>query len=459
MEYNFDNKIGKFYYNDYEFVGTLNKNNNNYEITVIDREFKSEDEYLLIRGNVNNKAISFVMINNPIYSSKSEHITETFLIHFLFIGKNINSLDELKFKNISLKINNISSIIHLSSFDFSYDEEKNQEHSPLIIKPTDGYYIKLNDDLKIEIKLNSYKESLKVLGNGESICYQEDISIILRYTNYKNINEITKDVIIIRNLFSFITGNSQINEMFIEDYEKHIPIILPIITDEKAKRSYSALKLDESNIEKILRIWFENYESHHSIYDLFFTAYPSFLNPATLFLTYARILESYHRKNYDGVYATKSKFDKISKKVKNCLKDSEIIKKIEDENEKEKLLMNIKTSISYSYEYTLKDRLLELFNDLTKYDFFNDILTKYSDNENKLNEFCNIIKDNRNYYTHYGKKNKNVLDGVELSELNECLKLIIIILFFKEFELSYKQINELIRKDRRFMFKHFYSWK
>ncbi len=160
-----------------------------------------------------------------------------------------------------------------------------------------------------------------------------------------------------QNLFTFITGKSRIIELkgFDKEYEDETDIIMSLVSDEiiEGRQYPSAIQLNESNIENIIRRWFENYTQLNSVYDLYFSLEEARLNPASLFLTYAQILESYHRQRYDGTYINKKEFEKISKKVRRFLQETDEIKNIEDEGHKTDLLNKIKLSIMFSYEFPL----------------------------------------------------------------------------------------------------------
>ena len=182
-------------------------------------------------------------------------------------------------------------------------------------------------------------------------------------------------------------------------------------------------------------------------------------NPSTLFLTYAQILESYHRQRYEGEDADKQKFKKISKKVRKCLKETDEIKSIENDNVRIELTNKIVSSIKFSYEFTLHDRLLELFNELNAYVFFQEILHKFvNDADDPIEDFCKVVKNNRNYYTHYGNKNENVLDDENLVELNEALNMVIKLIFLKELDFKIDEVNEITSKDKTFRLNSYVGW-
>ena len=234
-----------------------------------------------------------------------------------------------------------------------------------------------------------------------------------------------------------------------------------MVSNEVINRSQypSAIQLTNSNIENITKKWFENYKQFNSVYDLYFSLEDSHLNSSTLFLTYAQILESYHRQRYEGEYADNQKFKRISKKVRKCLKETDEIKAIEDNNVRIELTNKIVSSIKFSYEFTLHDRLLELFNELNVYEFFQEILHKFvNDADDPIEDFCNLIKNNRNYYTHYGDKSENVLDDENLVELNEALNMVIKLIFLKELDFKVDEVNEITSKDKTFRLNSYVSW-
>ncbi len=285
-------------------------------------------------------------------------------------------------------------------------------NSPLIIKPKEDISVDFNE-FKFKIQLNHFYEKWKRVGNGEYANFKEDISILLEYNEFQKVGRITKDSLIIENLFSFITGKSKIIEMkCLDDKDEYIDLILPIVSEESVEsRQYpSAIQLDESNADFIIKKWFENSNRFDSFYDdLYFSLEKSSLNPTTLFLTYCRMLESYHKQRYS------------------------------------------------EQRVFFQNRLTELFSDLIAYDFFKEILEKYGCEEEDIVKFSSIIKDNRNYYTHYGRIKDNVVDGKELLELNEVLKLIIDLIFLKEFEFSVDEINDITSKSKNFRFTTYVS--
>ena len=198
----------------------------------------------------------------------------------------------------------------LSSFNHNYTSETEKNYSPLIIDPQNDMVVNFKNFI-LKIRLNHFYEKRGNFGNGQYANFKEEIIIIIEYSKKENLNKITEDIRIIQNLFTFLTGRSRVIELngFDKEYEE-VNLIIPMVSNEVINRSQypSAIQLTNSNIENIVKKWFENYKQFNSVYDLYFSLEDSHLNPSTLFLTYAQILESYHRQRYEGEYADKQKF-------------------------------------------------------------------------------------------------------------------------------------------------------
>ena len=219
------------------------------------------------------------------------------------------------------------------------------------------------------------------------------------------------------------------------------------------------IQLNENNLEKIFSKWFENYNSFNGVYDLYFSTIGSNLSNETLFLTYCQILESYHRKKYRGEYVSKEKFEDFKNKFTPCATKMEGLGEIVSKENKSQFLNKILNSIQYSYEFTLKDRLKEIFSEFEEFNLFITIIDKFTDEETLdkgIKAYCDLIKDGRNYYTHYGDEPEHLLKGIEFLELTDSLNLIIKMIFLKELGLTDSEINN-ITKNHRFKFVEYYE--
>lgn len=456
----FVNKIGKFWISEHEiFKGILNKNKGRYEFTILDKIFDSSKDYILINGTIENYKLSFILINKPVESKLTfNEFRKTYYVKQLFIGRFFNNFDDIKFNNVRIKINNIANVINFSPLnDFLTCDEEN---SRVIVsfEEVEPYCVNL-DDFMLKLCFEKYS-TMKHMGTGEFIDSELAISVVLDYDNYQSLSRIRKDVVILQNLFTFITGKSEIIDLTSIEEKNKIHIISPMVSNKTFVNNWmpTAIQINERNYTEIFKKWFDNYNNLNSIYDLFCSIDEIHLNPSTLFLSYAQILESYHRKRYVGEYISKKDFKKIVKEIYKCTKNSDEIKNLPDDYNKGQLKMKIKSSITHSFEYTLNDRLIEIFNKLTVYDFFEDILDQNTnlDDVDKLESFAEIIRDNRNYYTHYGNRKDAVVEGFELIKLNDLLKLTIHLILLMELGFSTEEINRITEEDPNFSFIEVY---
>ena len=70
--------------------------------------------------------------------------------------------------------------------------------------------------------------------------------------------------------------------------------------------------------------------------------------------------------------------------------------------------------------------------------------------EKAIDEFCKIVKSTRNYYTHYGTKENEVVEGKELIELNNALEIIINLIILRDLGFDEDEINEITREHPNF---------
>ena len=452
-------KLGVFWVsnNDKKSDGVINQNNNSFTISFVNEDFDVyDDDYILLNGIVENKKLSLIILNNPIKYSIAKVMNVTYSIKYLFEGIYYNNKDNIKFENINIKIDNIRSTINLCSFS----TDTPNSNILLIKKPTNDYSVNLNE-FSLEIFLKP-RSSIGVSSNECYAKFNEEIILKLNYNRPRSIHEMDKDILKIKDLFTFLTGKSEIIGLYESSEDMEINMFFPIMTStyNMKYQPHELIQLNENNLKKIFNNWFENYDSLNGVYDLYFSTIESNLYGETLFLTYCQILESYHRKKYPGEYVSKEKFEDFKSKFTPCATKMECLDEIVSKENKSQFLNKIINSIRYCYEFTLKDRLKEIFNEFKGCDLFIKIIDKFANEETidkKINVYCDIIKDGRNYYTHYGEEPKHLLKGIEFLELKDSLNLIIKMIFLKEFGLTDSEINK-ITENPRFKFVEYYKY-
>lgn len=451
-------KMGKFWLPDDDtcFNGILEKENGNFVFKTSEKNFEAfEQDYILINGMVENSEMTLIFFKIMSEVTFAEVSNMNYSILYLFEGF-FKSIDEISFDNVVLDIDNISSVIDLDSLTENIDEENNQFS---VSYSLDSFSFDLNDfNLKIFKKLYT---SSKRLGNGNYIALNEKILLKLSYFENVNIKKLNHDIRIIRDFFSFLTGKSHVIDIYRTENKHDKSIFLPLLDDDSncERNFYTYISITKNNAENMVKSWWDNYNNLFDVYYSYFTAIES-SDVITSFLTFSRILESYHRHRYEGLYVSSEDFERVSDDFINCATKVEYLDSIVSKDNKSNYLNKLRGSIEHCNEFTFADRLKELFEGLLNLNLFKEILEKFSNGSDlnpSLNNLKKIIKTNRNYYTHYGVKEVGVYNEIDLLELRDALKFIIELIFFKELGYSYEEINEITSKNNRFKLNQYYT--
>ena len=117
--------------------------------------------------------------------------------------------------------------------------------------------------------------------NGQYAKFNEEIILKLNYEEPKTITEIYPHIVKIKDLFTFLTGKSEIIGLYESSKNKEINMLFSIVTRTyNLKPQHNTLiQLNENNLEKIFNNWFENYDSLKGVYDLYFSTIGSNFPP------------------------------------------------------------------------------------------------------------------------------------------------------------------------------------
>ena len=152
-----------------------------------------------------------------------------------------------------------------------------------------------------------------------------------------------------------------------------------------------------------------------------------------LFISYTQAIESYIRKsNYDNFYMDKDEYEWIYKDLKAFINRNQYLSKSHK--------ASLKSRVKFGNEHSLRKRLKDLVESLDEFlliDYLND---KYEQN------FVNIVIENRNYYTHYDKKDDLVKSGIKLVLLTLDLRLLLELCILKEMGISKELIDKNLKK-------------
>jgi len=168
----------------------------------------------------------------------------------------------------------------------------------------------------------------------------------------------------------------------------------------------------------ILANWYGRYGELRPVLDLFFLpVYNRTLNIEFQFLGLLQALEAFHRKALGGVYLSVREYENTYKHLV-----SQIPAKLTSDHK-----AALKSRIRYGYEYSLRKKLSELVDVITK-----GTMYRITDGEDPR-QFLSRIVNTRNYLTHYDERLKRAsMTPREMIKANHSLTLFLMLLILRE---------------------------
>lgn len=194
--------------------------------------------------------------------------------------------------------------------------------------------------------------------------------------------------------------------------------------------------IDENQLMSILDNWFRTADSLETVHQLYFgSIVRKAMYDHLRFLSLTQALETYHRVARHGLYLPESEYDKIIAVLLPSIPG----------DAPQALRESLKSRIKYGNEHSLRKRIRSLIDGLSE-----NCSMLVTDN---AADFVARIIDTRNYLTHYSDELKDgVFSGSDLYNSTKRLKILILILLFKEIGLDEEKIAALIKKNSELMF-------
>lgn len=188
----------------------------------------------------------------------------------------------------------------------------------------------------------------------------------------------------------------------------------------------------QDNFQSHLVSWFKQAKPLRPVYDLYFsTLYNPHEYLQSTFLSLTQALETYHRRQYGGVYlATEAyKKDVYPKLVEAIPPD---------------LGSDFKGSLKggtlkYAYQFPLRKRLKDMTTELAN----GDLGITFLNTSKARADFVKKVVDTRNYLTHYDPDSPVDVSSKELLNFVEKLRAILEIYLLKEIGFEFSQIREM----------------
>lgn len=395
-----------------KFNGIILEKNKQYILkTDIEEKFyKQYHNKKIIIGNINETEVT-IHINHSLFPFKRLSFSIDYIL------KNYHNETNLNFKEITIKFLNLEEWIGIKTFK---TEHENNAH--MITTNAEDITFNLQKFNMIFNLKSKITESLN------SFCIKPNYSIKIKYREETNIEQILKDITLIKKFLIFLMyNNTEIksitcnidNENYqLNEIEIHSKLFNTNV--DELNRYDILIHIEEiKNNPDIFEKWFEINKKYKPLFDIYFM---NFLTTPYLeyqFLSHIQALESYLRKNkrYDDNYMDITEYENIKK---------EFSKFIEKLNMSKDHKESLKSRIRFGNEISLRKRLKELINDLNDYEIINNLM------DGKQNKFIEDIVNSRNYYTHYDQSSNYKINNIKLLKLNFKLKIIIELCILKE---------------------------
>jgi hypothetical protein len=178
-------------------------------------------------------------------------------------------------------------------------------------------------------------------------------------------------------------------------------------------------------------------ERYQPAYELLFGTISERVYPVNEFLSLSQALEAYHSRKFENRIVSDDLFNKPKSKFLR------IINELPVEHRPE-----FQSKVEFMNRKTLRRRTKELF---AKH---HEIFKIFIENEN---DFTAKFVAARNYYTHYDPEMKKPVEIIEIPFLTENLRLMLMVILFKEMGLETEQIKQTIHRYCRNRIKAIYQ--
>jgi hypothetical protein len=411
-----------------ELIGAINGKSNWEDINE-----ESVGKFSILYGECEEGPIT--LINGFEINKRTGYITTSILkFNKIIVGKYIDSIENFKITNLSISLTNLESWLKYHPFEWDYSEETHlhkiskQEIFEVFIEKIQAtiksnYHITTNDKMYKWVGYEYTPELQIISEEPKSLDWFEDIAFSLR-----NLLSILMDSAVFIESSSFEEEKYrriQIYNIPFRNYRKE--------TIERFQRLNFDLPKIQGFIGEILNNWFQTKveSSHQNYLKNIFDSKSLILED--IFLNYAKALESFHR-DYtieSGKFVEDEEYKEIVKKM---------ISSIKEEVPKD-LISKLQGTLKYANEFGFQRRIKDVIRMLP------DPLLRLVLAGQKLKEMADQIRNNRDYYTHFGEKPKDLYSMRQLLFIGDRLKVIALYAFLKELGIPEERIVEGILED------------
>lgn len=358
-----------------------------------------------------NKQLRF----SPSSGKTNAHIT--FRIDLLIKGIHYNSVEEILLPNAQVHFSNLEMWLRHHPFEKTFEPSSIKLTE---IKTFEAYIANIQLKISSAYSVKSNSEMYE----SEGFAYKPYISFV---TDTKHdIEWFRKTIWKFRNFLCVLTDS----DVYIESIECELSFEHTIRIYTTPVSSYEHTKLERfhvfmigleeirENINAILTDWYNN-KIDQSIYIYIDNIIKKSKVLEDKFIAYVKAIESAHRENES--ITTKFMEDDLYKVTINKMLD---VAKLD--NFPNDLLNKLRDNLKYANEFGFQRRVKDVLKDIP------DEIKEFVLLGHRVQDFADIIRINRDYYTHFGDFPERLFTTSQLLYINKSLKIITVRLILNE---------------------------
>lgn len=389
--------------------------------------FLQRQTKVIILGETNKGDITLVdnLYRTTRFSFEPDVTIGIYKPNYIIVGHHFESLESIRFKTVTFSAFNLFEWFDISGLKHSI---KKQTFSVDYLKPSELSF-EYFDGCRGIVDF-TYLANLQSTPNKIEV--EEGCLVTFKYVEKRMLRDILMDIHTFNGFLTFVTFEQSypLSISFSDiEYEKNgKPKTIecsynnPAYGKQYKSRRKGEHLIDYSDIKDdfplLIRNWYKRNQEIRPVFSLLLYSFKDKLKfSEDKFMDIVRAVETFHRRTTNCTKLSKEEFDSMVQRIYNKI------------DPKDKQWLVKQNAFTYQNEFSLKNRLLDLF-------------VRYSNSYLKdkipnINRFCVQVVNSRNYYTHYNADKEGMaLKGKKLFELSQDLKALLICCICKDIGLN-----------------------
>lgn len=410
----------------------------------IDGIFGEKDKhefYQVILGDCKGNEITLVgcfrthyNISTKLTKERREYKQSEFHVLYMFKGFHFAKREDIQFSRIKIKYSHLRDWLGEKVFDFSKEEETEEEYVLKVKKPPTN-----------EISLKNLNVSIIGAVSFDTgpfdDSYERTALIRVDTTEKTHFENLFRIIYHLKNFLSLVTGEAiSILSITGEIPEKtdELPEQIEIynsqtIGENNSKNyfTYTPTPVEYKDISDRMQFylnnWFEIINNFEPTYELYFRTMNTKSSIISEFLSLSQAIEAYTSRTSKNGIIDKDLFEQHALKLKEIIKNLPVESQPEFENK---------------IKFMNRKSLRRMTKELCQSQKYNILFKVFIENEQ---EFIGKFVDTRNYYTHYDLEAKGRIDVSELIFLTEKLRFMVRTILLRELGFEDKYLERIIK--------------